>query len=152
MQILWQNWTMKYCDNGGCNRRRVVSAKRSNDGVHWAADLPLLTPDQTDRPELQFYRMRPFYISNTSRIAAHTLQYAPAPPQRIVGNAPPGMCIGKSGALFHGPHLYEEWWVGPASGDASDIKGCKSYLMSHHSHICQNLPNSHTNIYMLTTT
>ena len=32
MQIVWQTWHMKYCDNGGCNRRRVISAKTSNNG------------------------------------------------------------------------------------------------------------------------
>jgi hypothetical protein len=54
MQIVWQNWTLKWCDNGGCGRRRVISAKVSGDGTHWGPDLPLITPDAVDPPELQF--------------------------------------------------------------------------------------------------
>jgi hypothetical protein len=128
MQIVWQNHSLRYCDNGGCNRRRVVSAKRSDNGVDWGADLPLVTPDDQDPPELQFYRMRPFYVGDSGRLAAHTLLYAPAPPQSIVGTQygrHPSMCIGKSGNECHGPHLYEEWWIGPASGDASDTLSCE---------------------------
>ena len=124
LQIVWQNWTMKYCDNGGCGRRRVVSAKTSPDGAAWGPDiLPLVTPDADDPPELQFYRIRPFYVGNTSRLAAHTLLYAPAPPQRLVGKGygrHPSMCADKAGNECHGPHLFEEWWIGPASGDAAD--------------------------------
>ena len=29
MQIVYQKWTLRYCDNAGCDRRRVVSAKTS---------------------------------------------------------------------------------------------------------------------------
>ena len=74
MQIVWQNHTMKYCDNGGCGRRRVVSTKTSSDGAAWSADtVPFITPDQNDPPELQFYRCRPFYIpGTTSRLASGT--------------------------------------------------------------------------------
>ena len=121
MQIVWQNWTMRYCDNGGCNRRRVISAKTSTDGVSWGPDLALATPDALDPPELQFYRIRPFYIGNTSRLAAHTLLYAPAPPQRIMGTRygrHPSMCVDKNGSRCHGPHLYEEWWLGPTPSAA----------------------------------
>jgi hypothetical protein len=45
MQIVWQPWKLRYCDNGGCFRRRTVSAKTSADGVSWDADRPLITPD-----------------------------------------------------------------------------------------------------------
>lgn len=45
MQIVWQPWKLRYCDNGGCFRRRTVSAKTSVDGVSWDADRPLITPD-----------------------------------------------------------------------------------------------------------
>ena len=95
MQIVWQNHTLRYCDNGGCDRRRVVSAKTSSDGASWGPDLGLVTPDDHDPPELEFYRIRPFYIGGTTRIAAHTLHYAPAPAQRILGAAygrQPSMC------------------------------------------------------------
>jgi hypothetical protein len=88
----------------------VISAKVSGNGVDWGPDLPLITPDPVlDPPELQFYRMRPFYIGNTSRLAAHTLQYAPAPSQKILGKGygrQPSMCLNKSLDLCHGPHLH----------------------------------------------
>lgn len=134
MQIVWQNWTLKYCDNGGCDRRRVVSTKLSSDGAAWSADGPYITPDEQDPPELQFYRTRPFYIGNTSRLMSHTLLYAPAPPQSVVGpgyGRHPSMCI-KSTGFCHGPHMYEEWWVGPASGDAADTRGWRRpYRRTH---------------------
>lgn len=131
MQIVWQTWAMKYCDNGGCNRRRVISAKTSSNGADWSDDLGLYTPDTLDPPELQFYRIRPFYIGNTTRLAAHVLQYAPAPSQAQLGlkyGRQPSMCSDDvppqgQGAECHGPHLYEEWWVGPTSGRAVDIAG-----------------------------
>lgn len=127
MQIVWQNHTLQYCDNGGCDRRRVISAKVSGDGINWGPDAPYITPDPVlDPPELQFYRMRPFYIGQTSRLAAHVLQYAPAPSQQILGEAygrQPSMCVGKAGNMCHGPHMHEEWFIGPASGDAAETKG-----------------------------
>lgn len=175
MQIVWQNWTLRYCDNGGCSKRRTVSAKTSTDGVAWGTDHPLITPDQMDPPELevcpahfllcsrrpgctpavlalpslaaafhgsfegpcshsqhtcihdaQFYRIRPFYIGNTTRLAAHTLQYAPSPSLDLLGwdyGRQPTKCTDGNGSLCHGPHMYEEWWVGPASGDAADTAG-----------------------------
>ena len=130
---------MKYCDNDDtCSTRRVVSAKTSTDGAAWGPDAPLIVPDSDDPPELQFYRTRPFYVGNTSRLAAHTLQYAPSPSLDILGadyGRQPVYCKGKgdiwseedhkyrNGSLCHGPHLYEEWWVGPKSGDAMDTAG-----------------------------
>jgi hypothetical protein len=131
MQIVWQTWAMKYCDNGGCNRRRVISAKTSENGADWSEDLGLHTPDTLDPPELQFYRIRPFYVGNTTRLAAHVLQYAPSPSQAQLGvkyGRQPSMCKDDvppqgQGAECHGPHLYEEWWVGPASGRAVDTAG-----------------------------
>ena len=35
MQIRWQNHTLRpgFCDNGGCDRRRVITAKTSHNGV-----------------------------------------------------------------------------------------------------------------------
>jgi hypothetical protein len=137
MQIVWQNHTLRWCDNGGCDRRRVVSTKYSRDGASWSADaLPLITPDNADPPELQFYRCRPFYVGATSRLVAHTLLYAPAPPQRILGTAygrQPSMCDGIAPNRFcHGPHLYEEWWIGPADGDAANTSGWRrSHRRTH---------------------
>jgi hypothetical protein len=134
----------RYCDNGGCNRRRVISAKTSSDGAAWSADMGLVTPDTLDPPELEFYRMRPFYIGNTSRIGAHVLQYAPAPSQRVLGSSygrHPSMCQKHkdqhghdtaNGSLCHGPHLYEEWWVGPLAGNAAEVAGWRRpYRRTH---------------------
>ena len=64
---------------------RRPSAKTSTDGAKWGPDAPLIVPDQDDPPELQFYRLRPFYVGNTTRVAAHVLQYAPAPSLDILG-------------------------------------------------------------------
>ena len=58
--------------------------------------------------ELQFYRMRPFFVGGSGRLAAHVLQYAPSPSQRILGTEygrHPAMCIGTSGDQCHGPHM-----------------------------------------------
>lgn len=59
MQIVHQNWTLPFCDNDKhCSTRRVISAKTSTDGIAWSKDRPLVTPDELDPPELQFYRIR----------------------------------------------------------------------------------------------
>ena len=120
MQLFWeQNSTIPggpgvYCDNGGCDKRRVLGTMFSADGVNWNFTGSTRMPgaDINDPPELQFYRMRPFYIGNTTRLAAHTLLYAPSPSQSILGPAygrQPNMCVGRNGSECHGPHLYEEW-------------------------------------------
>ena len=114
-----------------------------------------MTPDDEDPPELQFYRTRPFFVGGSGRLAAHVLQYAPSPSQRILGTEygrHPAMCIGTSGDQCHGPHMCtspqlrttcsahtvvslradEEWWVGPASGDAADTTGWRRpYRRTH---------------------
>jgi hypothetical protein len=33
----------------------------------------------------------------------------------------PSMCSHGNGSLCHAPHLHEEWWVGPASGEATSV-------------------------------
>ena len=72
-------------------------------------------------------RHRPFYVGSTKRIAAHTLLYAPGPPLGIVGprwGRQPLKCKPSTlGEICHGPHMYEQWWVGPASGDAAETTG-----------------------------
>jgi hypothetical protein len=91
MQIVWQQdvafkAARGLCDNEArCNERRVVGAKTSADGVNWGVDSPLILPDELDPPDLAFYRCRPFYVGNTSRLAAHTLQYAPSPSMYLLG-------------------------------------------------------------------
>ena len=55
---------------------------------------------------------------------AHVLDYAPSPHAVVYspeyGRQPLWYC-GKG--CCHGPHMYEELWVGPASGDPTDIQG-----------------------------
>ena len=88
------------------------AAGTRSDGGNWSVDLGLVQPDAADPPELQvcaysidwrwfardsvppltpslaqFYRIRPFYVGNTSRLAAHVLNYAPSPSQDILGMA-----------------------------------------------------------------
>ena len=125
MQITKQNWTLPYCDNlEGCNHRRVVSARTSADGVVWSDDLGLRVPDPgLDPPELQFYRLRPFYLGfGSGRLVAHTLLYAPGPwINDAYGRKPPNCQKASKGGdphACHAPHMYEEWWLGPASVSA----------------------------------
>ena len=131
----------KYCDNIGDEYRRVVSVRTSRDGKTWTQDAGCLDKPQTsehcqtfdvngmirpvlgvDAPELEFYRIRPFYLGNTSRLAAHALLYAPGPMQlgkvKNYGRQPPSC---KSDGCCHGPHMYEEWWVGPNDGNPTNL-------------------------------
>jgi hypothetical protein len=71
MQISWQNHSLRYCDNGGCNKRRVVTSKTSSDGLNWSDDAPFVTPDEQDAPDLEFYRIRPFYIGKVWLFLSH---------------------------------------------------------------------------------
>lgn len=154
MQIVYQEWTLRYCDNAGCDRRRVISTKTSSDGGNWSVDQGLIQPDAHDPPELQFYRIRPFYVGNTSRLAAHVFTYAPSPQQSIVGEdygLQPSACSPandkkwakmppfkpynprcENGGCCHGPHLFEEWWIGPQSGDAADTRGWRRPFRNTH--------------------
>ena len=123
MQITKQNWSLPYCDNlNGCDHRRVVSARTSADGVAWSDDLGLRVPDPgLDPPELQFYRLRPFYLGfGSGRLVAHTLLYAPGPwINDAYGRKPPNCQKAAKGGdphACHAPHMYEEWWLGPPRG------------------------------------
>eukprot|EP00041_Stephanoeca_diplocostata_P032015 m.1013702 g.1013702 ORF g.1013702 m.1013702 type:complete len:554 (+) comp24068_c0_seq12:99-1760(+) len=115
----------KYEDNGGYSRR-VLTAKISYDGVTWGPDLDVRTPDALDPPDLQFYRFRPFYIGHTGRLAGHALLYSPAPWIGLNYGRQPRHCktdvsqctLGSSCGRCHGPHLYEELWIGPRNGSA----------------------------------
>ena len=64
----------------------IVIMLRNSDGGNWSVDQGLIQPDADDPPELQFYRIRPFYVGNTTRLAAHVLNYAPGPAVDIVGS------------------------------------------------------------------
>eukprot|EP00117_Sycon_ciliatum_P018397 scpid74529/ scgid17025/ len=150
MQIMYENITVtmastyprkKYCDNISNSTRRVVTYRTSKDGITWSqdagcADKPqkdehcktfdtenMIRPDtKTDPPELEFYRIRPFYLGDSKRLVAHTLLYVPSPPEVVAvpgyGRQPLWYC--KSGCC-HGPHMHEEWWIGPNDGDPTNL-------------------------------
>ena len=126
LQLFWEkNATIPggpgvYCDNGGCEKRRVLGTMYSADGQLWnyTGSVRLPGTDVDDPPELQFYRSRPFFVPGTrgSRVMSHTLLYAPSPwindaygrhgqnGENACGDPP-------NEHLCHGPHMYEEWWV-----------------------------------------
>jgi hypothetical protein len=134
---------LKYCDNTAgpaCDARRVVSAKISYDGKAWGHDLGLRTPDAQDPPELQFYRFRPFMIGDSGRLAGHALQYAPSPwlgddygrqPTHCVATTNQSCWTSECGHC-HGPHMYEELWLGPSSGAAWNVSGWRRPFRLHH--------------------
>jgi hypothetical protein len=142
-------------DNGGCKGGpRTVSIRTSLDGTMWSGDWGCATPARTapvdpavrthcatynesaivrphpteDPPEMQFYRIRPFYLADSGRLAAHALQYA-ASPAEVNNISSYGYwgpyCEGPNGGFqmchkghgygkMHGPHMMEEWWVSSA--------------------------------------
>ena len=82
MQIMYQKWDKNYCDNVD-GYRRTVSVRTSTDGLKgqnftddWGClDHPqtsehcqtynltnMVVPGDDDPPELEFYRIRPFYL------------------------------------------------------------------------------------------
>jgi len=154
MQIMYENLTTtgvdynkgrkKYCDNIGTELRRVVTVRTSSDGSVWSQDAgcldtpqtsehckafdtsQMITADREDPPELEFYRIRPFYVGTGAarRLMAHVLDYAPSPQEVVYsegyGRQPLWYCKDR---CCHGPHMFEELWVGPASGDPTDMAG-----------------------------
>ena len=135
------NRTKPYCDNAAGNFTRVLTVHTSSTGTSWTpaaaclgeqksqycpgpyntSKAAVLAPGADDPPELQFYRVRPFFIGGgSSRLAAHALLYAPSPidvpaSARCLGGA------GFPGACCHGPHLDDELWLGPPSGDPAEL-------------------------------
>ena len=80
-----------------------------------------------DAPDLEFYKLTPMFVGNTSRVVAHALLYAPAPIPLLgpkYGIQPP-MCPANkaTGQLdlrqCHGPGIGLERWIGPADGNLS---------------------------------
>jgi hypothetical protein len=69
-------------------------------------------------------RIRAFTLGASGRVAAHALDYVPSPHAVVYspgyGRQPLWYC---SDGCCHGPHSYEEWWIGPASGRVTDMKG-----------------------------
>lgn len=105
----FQHWRKHLPDHGKCPTgevRRVTSVRWSKDGRHWEPPDPvfihygepllpeafLLTPDDNDPPDLEFYSTHGF--SYYDRYFAMTLNYAASPllPDK------------------HGPQLDTEWW------------------------------------------
>jgi hypothetical protein len=79
MQIHMVHAELQYCDNAGYGSTRWISARNSTDGAQWSDNYALRGPEAGDPPELEFYRIRPFYLGSSGRFAAHTLNYAPSP-------------------------------------------------------------------------
>jgi len=107
-QATYQTWEKKpYKDNAGRTVRRVLHFRTSRDGARWtpsgditlrgehAPDDAVLTPDEDDPPELEFYRLTAFPYEG--RYVGMMLNYMPGP-----------KCITGGG---HGPHNGGEWWV-----------------------------------------
>lgn len=129
MQILKQKYEKRYCDNAGCDARRVISAITSLNGLSWSAvnNSNVRVPDELDPPELEFYRIRPFLLSGSTRLMAHVLHYAPSPEVlKLVSHNRYGMnptiCHKGNATQCHGPHIYDEWWVLPRNADAADVQ------------------------------
>ncbi|GMU22558.1 MAG: hypothetical protein AMXMBFR13_26430 [Phycisphaerae bacterium] len=97
-QVTYQPWKKPYPDNMGPERRRVLTMRTSEDGAHWkqvghGTGGGLITPDDQDPPDVEFYRLQPFAYGD--RYVAMADLYAASP-----------LTSGK-----HGPHLACEWWV-----------------------------------------
>ena len=110
-QATYQKWEKRYPDNIGDSRRRVLHIRTSKDGVNWepSEDVPgsgpympdecLITPDEQDPAEMEFYRMAVFFYADY--FVGMMLNYAPSP--QIVNPAYPWS--------KHGPQLSGEWWI-----------------------------------------
>jgi hypothetical protein len=128
LQIFWQkNQKIPFPDNGGNDQRRVIGSMRSSDasGKYWSFTGQTLLPnDSSDPPELQFYRIRPYFVPGTEgqRVFAHCLLYAPGPfiKNSSYGRRPP-MCQSANPTWCHGPHMYEALWTKAASTNVSDM-------------------------------
>lgn len=97
-QVTYQSWKKPYADNMGSSTRRVLHMRVSQDGLRWDAvnhanNNDLITPDNEDSSDLEFYRMQPFAYGD--RYVAMADLYAASPLMRDK----------------HGPHLTCEWWV-----------------------------------------
>jgi hypothetical protein len=94
-----------------------------------------VTPDADDPPELEFYKATMFRLGASGRLAAHALLYAPGPIGVLATLAAAGKpyglmakgkaCGGKPPKPMtkgcHAPHMHLERWVGPPSGDPTDL-------------------------------
>ncbi len=97
-QVTHQPWKKPIADNLGSSQRRVLSMRTSQDGLQWetaghAGTGGLITPDDKDSPEVEFYRMQPFAYGDRYIAMADLYAASPLTPNK------------------HGPHLSCEWWV-----------------------------------------
>jgi hypothetical protein len=107
----YQTHRKLYPDNAGANVRRVMHIRTSKNGIEWtpgddvslggphAPDDTLITPDDDDPAELEFYRFTAFPYAD--RYAGMMLLYAPSP--QVANPRQP--------FALHGPHLAGEWWT-----------------------------------------
>jgi hypothetical protein len=123
----------RYCDNTGCTDRRVITALVSTDGINFTTvngssaknGTNVRVPDAEDPPELEFYRIRPFRLGGSDRLAAHVLLYAPSPNVLHAVNKTYGiytLCDKHNRSWCHGPHIRDEWWTLPRGGDAAAVE------------------------------
>ncbi len=97
-QVTHQPWKKPYADNLGSAKRRVLSMRTSQDGLRWervghAEPGGLITPDDKDSPDVEFYRLQPFAYGDRYIAMADLYAASPLTPNQ------------------HGPHLACEWWV-----------------------------------------
>jgi len=93
-----QPWKKPYADNMGSSKRRVLSMRTSQDGLRWetvghTGNGGLITPDDKDSPDVEFYRMQPLAYGDRYIALADLYAASPLTPNK------------------HGPHLACEWWV-----------------------------------------
>jgi len=104
-QTTLERFNKRYPDNIG-NFRRVLSFRRSPDGVNWESFSPpflqgalLWRPDAEDPVDLEFYRVVVF--PHHSRWAMLVVDYVPPPPEANSRRA----------TTKHGPRYLTEWAV-----------------------------------------
>lgn len=137
-QIFWQNHVNMpegWCDNGGNDQRRVIGSavptSNPSSPTQWtfytgkAQDDSLYLPNPTsDPPELQFYRIRPYFEPGTegARVSAHVLLYAPGPFFPSPYGRQPPMCQGSPHTTCcHGPHMFEAFMSLLSGGTVANL-------------------------------
>jgi len=106
-QVAYQPWKKKYQGNIE-GRRRVVVIKRSSDGIKWYPECDntvtnkvdrkyLLTPNQNDPPDLEFYWFTPFWYAD--RFIGMMMLHQDCPEEVNPGNGE------------HCPNLATEWMI-----------------------------------------
>ena len=109
-QTSYQPYHKPFADNMGDGIRRVMHIRTSPDCLKWTPggsfgvqgpylpDDQLITPDEQDQPETEFYKFRPF--RQDGFWSGALVKYIAQP-----------SILPKSGNFPHGPFLGCEWWV-----------------------------------------